>query len=162
MKKEEPVATKNRTKDRGRGKLFLVPKTPVSEGAVFEEGDSPSFSTEKPSAPAPEQALKPTALTGRRASSSPVLQGGKHAPSSPVLQGEERAPSSPVLQGEEHAPSSPVLQGGKHAPSSPVLQGEERAPSSTPRRDLSNNLLRLERKAAFFHFALQEIHDLAG
>ena len=113
------MATKNRTKNQGRGKLFLVPKTPVSEGAVFEEGDSPSFSAEKPSVPAPEQALKPTALTGRRASSSPAPQ---------------------------------------EAP-----QKEKSAfPSSVPRRDLSNNLLRLERKAAFFHFALQEIHDLAG
>ena len=48
----------------------------------------------------------------------------------------------------------------------PLLSSDQesvsRLSSKGPQRDLKTNLLHLEEEAAFFHFALKEIHDLTG
>ena len=44
----------------------------------------------------------------------------------------------------------------------PLRKSSSRLSSRSPSLDLNANLLLLEQEAAFFHFALKEVHDLTG
>lgn len=56
-------------------------------------------------------------------------------------------------------PSSSV---GSHAEEEKTLVPLIKDSSKSPSLDLNANLLLLEQEAAFFHFALKEVHDLTG
>ena len=76
----------------------------------------------------------------------------------------------PLTQAERFSLVPPVQQDssftGSVSEDKPLLSPDQKNVShfslKSPQLDLKTNLLHLEEEAAFFHFALKEIHDLTG